>query len=646
MNIMTKESFESIKIKFLNVALFSEFFINLINLSKFIVKNHHWNIEHSRLHHREKTFCYIELVEEHWILENNSLDQELETYAISFESKSNKIVSVKRWHDILEHSDSDTMKNLEKDVNEVKITELETSSKTIECETCALIKTHHMMSRRTDQEKSAEHSLERVRFDLISMIEIYNDHSWISHFRNFHIDMKFVYTHARKNDVLTVIQEFLRIIKNRYNQIVRFFRINDERTFETRFSKLFISLEIITKRSASYTFTQNEQIERSKKIIILKAKTMSIIAHLSINLWSKIMKTIDYLNNRTSKQKLQWKTSFEVLIDQRSRLSHLHSYECRAYALKNLISRKEKLESRTFIDHFVSYDFINIYRIWILSRMRVIRTKNVTFDENRFYDSTDLNLNHMLKTTVKDVIQVLKILETEFQEMIIQEDFDIEKNLNKSENSKNDQTFDSSKQENSLNVVQMMISKSTFNKNVQDVNRFFRSTRNRRVMKILLDSVIMSTRSEKQIYATVLTSTFELESYYSVVFIELERRNQVKNSKRLHRDFLWIELRYWKKMLNHRFFQKFNLTVIKELVQLKKRKTFELIEKKNQSTISLTWVFKYKYDINDFLIKFKARLCAREDLQMIKRDTYAATLAAKTFRALIVISAVFDLEIK
>jgi hypothetical protein len=144
----------------------------------------------------------------------------------------------------------------------------------------------------------------------------------------------------------------------------------------------------------------------------------------------------------------------------------------------------------------------------------------------------------MLKTTVKDVIQVLKILETEFQEMIIQEDFDIEKNLNKSENSKNDQTFDSSKQENSLNVVQMMISKSTFNKNVQDVNRFFRSTRNRRVMKILLDSVIMSTRSEKQIYATVLTSTFELESYYSVVFIELERRNQVKNSKRLHRDFL------------------------------------------------------------------------------------------------------------
>jgi hypothetical protein len=31
---------------------------------------------------------------------------------------------------------------------------------------------------------------------------------------------------------------------------------------------------------------------------------------------------------------------------------------------------------------------------------------------------------------------------------------------------------------------------------------------------------------------------------------------------------------------------------------------------------------------------------------MIDRDTYAATLAAKTFRVLIVITAVFDLEIK
>jgi hypothetical protein len=150
----------------------------------------------------------------------------------------------------------------------------------------------------------------------------------------------------------------------------------------------------------------------------------------------------------------------------------------------------------------------------------------------------------MLKTTIEDVIQVLEIFETEFQEVIIQEDFDIEENLDRSESSRNDQTFDSSKQEKFSNVVQMMTSKSTSNRDVQDVNQSSKSTRNRRMMKVQLDSVIMSTRSRKQTYATALTSTLELESYYSAFFIELERSDQVKNSERLHRDSLSIESRY------------------------------------------------------------------------------------------------------
>ncbi len=77
---------------------------------------------------------------------------------------------------MLEHSGFETIKNLKKEVDEIKITELETSAKTIKCETCALIKAHHMMSRRSDQEKSVEHSLEQVRYDLIQMTKVYNDH--------------------------------------------------------------------------------------------------------------------------------------------------------------------------------------------------------------------------------------------------------------------------------------------------------------------------------------------------------------------------------------------------------------------------------------------------------------------------------------
>ncbi len=78
---------------------------------------------------------------------------------------------------------------------------------------------------------------------------------------------------------------------------------------------------------------------------------------------------------------------------------------------------------------------------------------------------------------------------------------------------------------------------------------------------------------------------------------------------------------------------------------MKKRDTFSWIEKVNQSRIFLIWVFKYKFDINDYLKKFKTRLCVRNDLQSTDQNTYAITLTVKTFRALMIISTVFDLEI-
>jgi hypothetical protein len=82
------------------------------------------------------------------------------------------------------------------------------------------------------------------------------------------------------------------------------------------------------------------------------------------------------------------------------------------------------------------------------------------------------------------------------------------------------------------------------------------------------------------------------------------------------------------------------------MIELKKRDIFLLIEKRsNQTRISFIWVFKYKFDTNEYVEKFKARLCFKDDLQMIHQDIYAITLIAKTFRALMIIATAFDLDI-
>jgi len=56
-------------------------------------------------------------------------------------------------------------------------------------------------------------------------------------------------------------------------------------------------------------------------------------------------------------------------------------------------------------------------------------------------------------------------------------------------------------------------------------------------------------------------------------------------------------------------------------------------------------VFKYNFDLDGYLNKFKVRLYVRGDLQTIEKDNYATTLAIRYFRALIVMAAAFNLEI-
>ena len=58
----------------------------------------------------------------------------------------------------------------------------------------------------------------------------------------------------------------------------------------------------------------------------------------------------------------------------------------------------------------------------------------------------------------------------------------------------------------------------------------------------------------------------------------------------------------------------------------------------------VTWVYKNKLDSNNQLERFKARLCARGDMQSTELDTYAATLALKVFRLIMALVAYFDLE--
>jgi len=73
----------------------------------------------------------------------------------------------------------------------------------------------------------------------------------------------------------------------------------------------------------------------------------------------------------------------------------------------------------------------------------------------------------------------------------------------------------------------------------------------------------------------------------------------------------------------------------------------EKSEAKGSQILDCMWVYHYKFDKRGRFNKCKARLVVRGDQQAVGSDeTYAATLAGRSFRALIAIATRFDLELK
>ena len=79
-----------------------------------------------------------------------------------------------------------------------------------------------------------------------------------------------------------------------------------------------------------------------------------------------------------------------------------------------------------------------------------------------------------------------------------------------------------------------------------------------------------------------------------------------------------MEPKTWKELKTHSKKAEFLLVCQQKLEELSKKGTFEIIQKEtpmnNISLLSLIWVFKYKIDLDGYIIKYKSRLVAKEDL--------------------------------
>ena len=82
----------------------------------------------------------------------------------------------------------------------------------------------------------------------------------------------------------------------------------------------------------------------------------------------------------------------------------MHVYGCKTYTLDKWVKRRDKLGPYVLIRYLVGYNLTNIYRIWILSLYKVIRTRDVIFNKTSFYNPKGQDINYLLREALEDTL--------------------------------------------------------------------------------------------------------------------------------------------------------------------------------------------------------------------------------------------------
>ncbi len=136
-----------------------------------------------------------------------------------------------------------------------------------------------------------------------------------------------------------------------------------------------------------------------------------------------------------------------------------------------------------------------------------------------------------------------------------------------------------------------------------------------------------------------------------IVFNTKASKLEIKttSSFKFHVSNLSKSLLHLKTMLRHSHAEEFLKVAQMKYDVIETRRTWKIVDKRDDyKLISLKWIFTYKFDSNDFLSKYKARIVIRDDLQKVDnaQNVYVTTLASKIFRIMMTLVADFHLKIK
>ncbi|KAI1007729.1 hypothetical protein K3495_g493 [Podosphaera aphanis] len=146
--------------------------------------------------------------------------------------------------------------------------------------------------------------------------------------------------------------------------------------------------DVYVHQKAPHNLEQNGRAEVSNHLVYTFARKMMIHGKVPKGLWAEAVDAAVYIMNITPSITLGGTTPHQVLAEYFNwdpkipYFKNFRVYGCKAFVLDHGVKRSEKFSSRALVGKLVGFEALNIYRIWLPTGHKVIRSTNVTFDEN------------------------------------------------------------------------------------------------------------------------------------------------------------------------------------------------------------------------------------------------------------------------
>ena len=327
-------------------------------------------------------------------------------------------------------------------------------------------------------------------------------------------------------------------------------------------------------------------------------------------------------------------------------------------------NRLQRFNPKAWIGYLVGYDSTNIYRVWNPVINKVVRTRDVTFNEYKTF-------NGDLETLKDDMLRIqLDELSKLLQECTIPEESEGETQVQPAQEEP-DEIRDLAEDE-----IQVYTTLREFDETDQKGmprERFkpYPTPPASPPASMLAASIrgIQDKEIPRAGIPKAGTSQIPRTEGWKATFLAGSRSGMVRkvNNKVISKAQLERLLR--KPLALHRRdlpppptkhsdLERHSIGHLFEQAELDHLKSHEIMnswleissrdpQTKGQRILDCKWVYVYKFDKHSRFLKAKARIVVRGDQQAksLTENTYAATLAGRSFRTLIAIAARFDLEL-